>query len=199
MAKAAKKKISRGGGKQNRSRGGNPVLKLLWWLVAMVFAIMFYASLVMFLVGMLPTIVARIIDRSESRMRYVSVGGLNLAGLSPYLISLWFGHNDLETALYLIFDPLTLLVIYGLSAVGWVMYNMTPPLVGSVLEMASQRRMMALREKQRSLVSEWGPEITDDASGAGEATAKAVPVKTIKGAPSPPGSAPPSVPSVPGD
>ncbi|MEQ9200291.1 MAG: hypothetical protein RLN80_09905, partial [Rhodospirillales bacterium] len=181
MAKTAKKKISRGG-KQAASRGGNPVLRLLWWLVAMIFAIMFYASLIMLLVGMLPTIVARIIDRSESRMRFVSVGGLNLAGLSPYLISLWFGRNDLETAAYLIFDPLALLVIYGLSAVGWVMYNMTPPLVGAVLEMTSQRRMTALREKQRSLVTEWGPEITSDASGVGETTAKAVPVKAAKGA-----------------
>ncbi|MEQ9327784.1 MAG: hypothetical protein RJQ21_10870, partial [Rhodospirillales bacterium] len=92
----------------------------------------------------------------------------------------------------LILDPFTLVVVYGLSALGWVVYNMTPPLVGAVLEMASQRRLTTLREKQRALVTEWGPEITDDASGAGEATAKAVPAR-----PAPPGAKTKAVPAPP--
>lgn len=190
MARNAKK-INRGGGKQKKP-GGNLMLTMLWWLVAMMIAIMAHPTIVMFMVGGLPTIVARIIDRSESRMRFVCVGGLNMAGLSPYLVELWFSQHNLAMATKLILDPFTLVVVYGLSALGWVVYNMTPPLVGAVLEMASQRRLTALREKQRALVTEWGPEITDDASGAGEATAKAVPARG-----GPPGSKPKAVPAPP--
>ena len=197
MAKKAKK-ISRGATKKS-AKGGGFMASMLWWFVGMMVAIIAHATLVVLLVGGLPTIVARIIDRSESRMRFVCVGGLNLAGLSPYLMELWFGRHDLRHAADIILDPFTLLVIYGLSAIGWVLYNSTPPLVGAVLEMTSQRRMTTLREKQRSLVTEWGPEITDDASGAGETTAKAVPIRKTSddGTPAPPGSAPSGAPPVP--
>lgn len=109
--------------------------------------------------AMLPTIAAALVDRGPHRYAWLCVGGLNFAGVSPYLFELWFGEHTLDQALTQLSDVLALLVIYGAAAFGWMLYMAVPPLVGAFLQIAAQRRVAVLRGQQKKLAEQWGPDV----------------------------------------
>ena len=70
-------------------------------------------SLIVFAVGLLPTGVAFIIDRSDQKTGTFCVGGMNLCGVFPYVIKLWTGKHTPSAATEIISDVLALLVMYA--------------------------------------------------------------------------------------
>ncbi len=124
-------------------------------------ALFFFLPTWVFLgLSMLPTIVAYIVDRSPYRYGWVSVAGLNLAGVAPYLMKLWFEGHSWSHALQILSNPFDLIVMYGAAALGWVLHLSVPPVVGAWLDVTSQRRLTQLRSIQRRLISEWGEEVS---------------------------------------
>lgn len=109
--------------------------------------------------GMLPTMAAALVDRGPHRYAWLSVGGLNFAGVSPYIMDLWFKGHTLERAVTSLTDVFALLVIFGSAAFGWLLYMVTPPVAGAFLQVAAQRRITVLRGNQRKLVEQWGPDV----------------------------------------
>lgn len=116
-------------------------------------------TLTLLFFAMLPTIAAALVDRGPHRYAWLCVGGLNFAGVSPYLFELWFGDHSFDNALAQLSDVLALLVIYGAAAFGWLLYIAIPPLVGGFLQVAAQRRVTVLRSQQKKLVDLWGPDV----------------------------------------
>jgi hypothetical protein len=111
--------------------------------------------LVMF-VGLLPTIVAAVVERGTNRYAWVCVGGLNFAGLAPWLFSLWFGHHTLGFALEQVTNITMLLVAYGAAGIGSALYLAMPPVVATIMSATSQSRAVGLHATQRKLVEQWG-------------------------------------------
>lgn len=116
-------------------------------------------TLTLLFFGMLPTLTAALVDRGPNRYAWLSVGGVNFAGVSPYLMDLWFKGQTMERALSSLTDVFTLLVIFGSAAFGWLLYMVMPPVVGAFLQVAAQRRITVLRNNQRKLVEQWGPDV----------------------------------------
>ncbi|MCW8835709.1 MAG: acyl-CoA synthetase [Rhodospirillales bacterium] len=110
--------------------------------------------------GMLPTIVAYLIDRTPQKYATFCVGAMNFSGVFPYLMDLWMRSNSLATAMGMLTDVFTLVVIYGAAGFGWMLFNAIPPVVGVFLVSISGRRILALEEAQAELVKEWGQEVT---------------------------------------
>lgn len=108
---------------------------------------------------MLPTLVAWIIEKGPNRYAFLCVGGLNFAGVFPYLFSLWFGVHTLDESFRMVTDPVMLSVAYGCAGIGWGLYGMMPPLVASYLASSSQRRIANLKAAQTKLVEEWGDDV----------------------------------------
>lgn len=113
-------------------------------------------TLLMIFVGMLPTIAAAFAERGSARQAWVSVGGMNFAGLSNWLINLWFGHHTLTYAVAQLRTVTPLLVAYAASALGWALYLAMPPLVNAVTSVTSKRRVIVLAAQQRKLIEQWG-------------------------------------------
>ena len=105
---------------------------------------------------MLPTLAAVAAERGTARQAWVSVGGLNFAGLSNWLLNLWFGHHTWSYAVAELLTVTPLVVAYVSSALGWALYLAMPPLVNAVTAVTSQRRVVALSAQQRKLVEQWG-------------------------------------------
>ena len=108
---------------------------------------------------MLPTLAAYFSERGNSRYAWLCVGGLNFAGVIPYLFGLWFGVHTLDEALNVLSDGSVLLWAYGASAFGWMLYKAMPPMIGSWLSFSTERRVHSLKAAQRKLVEEWGDEV----------------------------------------
>lgn len=130
-------------------------------------------TLLLLFVGMLPTLAAAFAERGTARQAWVSVGGLNFAGLSNWLLNLWFSHHTLSYAISQLRTITPILVAYAASALGWALYLAMPPLVNAITSVTSQRRVIALAAQQRKLIEQWGDGVISRDSKADKAADKA--------------------------
>ena len=154
----ARKKQQKGGRRRNdRRKGGlNGVLFL------MMIGILFVVAMPIFVllsVGLLPSLVAYVIDPTRGKFQGRCVFGLNLSGVAPYAMGLLVGDQSLEAAMAIITDIGALVVMYSCAGLGWLIYLAMPKLLGEYLHMNAQRRMKELREDQQSLLEDWGDDL----------------------------------------
>ncbi|HXP96102.1 MAG TPA: acyl-CoA synthetase [Telmatospirillum sp.] len=154
MAKKPEKKKTPAPGR----KGGSNRLVIFLALMALV-PFSLPTILVMF-VGLLPTIAAAVVERGTNRYAWICVGGLNFAGLAPWLFSLWFGHHTLEFALGQVTNVTMLFVAYGAAGVGSALYLALPPVVAAIMSATSVQRATGLRSTQRKLIDSWGESVS---------------------------------------
>ena len=110
--------------------------------------------------GLMPSIVAMVIDRTEGRYATFCVLGMNLSGLLPFLTDVWFQVHTTDMAIRIMTNVFNLLIIYGSAGFGWMLYMALPPVITTFLSAMSQRRVAVLREKQAQIIEEWGESVT---------------------------------------
>lgn len=143
-----------------------------FWL-AIAFVLVVIVSLptvILLFFGMLPAIVAVIVDRTPQKYSSYCVGSMNFAGIFPYLLDLWSGDQSVGAAANILTNVFALVVMYGAAAFGWMVFIAVPPVVGVFLTAMAQRRVAQLREMQQDLVTEWGPEVAPPPDAAQRAT-----------------------------
>ena len=127
-------------------------------------------TLIVFIPGMLPTVVAWLCDRTDQKYATFCVGGLNISGVFPYLMKIWTDNHTIEAGTEIISNIFTLLVMYSAAGFGWMMFLAIPPVVSAFLTVLAQSRVTTLRALQEDIVREWGPEVSlmdaDDDAGA---------------------------------
>lgn len=143
-----------------RPAGLNAGHKILFLLAGVAILPLSLPTLTLLFFGMLPTMAAGLIDRGPHRYAWLCVGGLNFAGLTPYLFELWMRGHTLDRAFELLTSVVTLLVAFGAAAFGWMLYMVMPPVVGAFLQVAAQRRVQVLRGNQKKLIELWGPDVS---------------------------------------
>ena len=122
-------------------------------------------SLIVLTVGLLPTGVAFIVDRSDQKTGTFCVGGMNLCGVFPYVMKLWTGNHTPTAAMEIISDVLSLLIMYAAAGFGWMIFLTIPPVIATFLSIIAQTRVKVLRATQQEIVVAWGPEVAN-AKGA---------------------------------
>jgi hypothetical protein len=149
--------MARGGKKKKRR---NSLLTLL--LLIFPAALIVLPTTMLLGIGMIPTIVAYMVDRDPDKSAPITVGGLNFCGCMPFAIELWKHSHDLMSALKIFSDPVAWLVMYGAAAVGWALYYGIPPAVANAEIMRAEKRVEALKQTKVALVQEWGPDVAGD-------------------------------------
>lgn len=119
----------------------------------------FLSTSVLFIVCMVPTLVAMVIDRQPQKTMWITIGAMNLAGTLPSLFSLWQIRGDLNDTFALLTHPLTMLMAYGAAALGWVIHQNFTPFVASVLVRKNQIRLKEIEKRQKELVRKWGEDV----------------------------------------
>ncbi len=156
MAKAPAKKEKGGGGKKGSS-------KALGYLLAPAIAIVAYPTLIVALGGMIPTIVAYIVDNREERFAAKTVGYLNGAGVFFVVSEMWVGEHTWQKALELLSDPFNWLLMFGMASLGWILYFALPPIVAAYLKVANELKLKQLNKDQARLIKEWGDDVARNA------------------------------------
>ncbi|MCP5367960.1 MAG: hypothetical protein H6907_03580 [Hyphomicrobiales bacterium] len=144
---------ARGGGRRKGLTTGH---KLLLLIIVVVFGAIWPAVITLVGVGMLPTIVAFLVDRTRQKHAAFCVGGMNFCGVFPYVLDLWDMGAGMHDVMEILANVFTLFTICAAAAVGWVMYTVIPPVVTTVTGILNQRRIAALRRRQKQIVAEWG-------------------------------------------
>jgi hypothetical protein len=136
------------------------------WMVQILFicmlllGVMFSAMAVIMIVGMIPTIVSAIVDSTKGKMRTVTVGAVNFAGCTPFLVEIFKKGNSMETAISYILEPRTIVVMYMAAGMGYLIDWAMTGIVSSVMVQRAKRRLKDVQKQQKDLVDRWGMEVT---------------------------------------
>ncbi|CAO3430680.1 hypothetical protein [Azospirillum doebereinerae] len=144
--------------RKRKKKGGMLTLVLLIIPAALIVL----PTSILFGIGMIPTIVAYVVDRDPDKSAPITVGGLNFCGCMPFAIDLWKHQHTIAAAGKIFTDPLSWLVMFGSAAVGWGLYYGIPPLVAGMEIARAEKRLEVLKGKKVALVQEWGPDVAGD-------------------------------------
>lgn len=134
---------------------------LTWILLTFTFMVVLAGpTVVVLFLGMVPTLVAYIIDRTKGRSNTVCVGSVNFIGVFPFIIELWLDFNTFDNAFLIVGDFFNLLVMYSSAAFGWFLFLTAPSIISSFVIVLQQRKIAQLRGEQKDLIDEWGAEVT---------------------------------------
>ena len=154
MAKAARKQGGRGGA--NNVGRGRQFLSLF---IAIILVVLFFDSVIVLGVGMIPSGVAFLIDRTRRKHAARTVAWMNLAGCLVVILELWTGGGSIALALELLVEPLNWVIMFGAAAFGWVIYFPLPPIVAGYLTLSQEMKLKELAKKQKALEKEWGKDV----------------------------------------
>jgi len=141
------------------------------WLLAAGILFAFYESIILMLVGMIPTGMALFFDRSPQKDQARSVGYLNFAGCLPWMVDFWMSGGGFGRVFEIIGDPLVLGVMYCAAAAGWGLCFLVRPFVSTYLLVASELKQTQLTKRQNELVELWGEGVRVDGDGKGDGKA----------------------------
>ena len=114
---------------------------------------------VLLLAGMLPSVVAAMVDRHPRRYLTATVAILHLAGLVLPALTLVKLGMSLAGAQQVLIDPRNWLIMYGAAGTGWVVNAAMQTLARIILGIRDERVERHLHKQAEQLVQEWGAEV----------------------------------------
>ena len=144
-----------------------PRLSISAWMLIVIsgFLGLAYAPIsILVFAGMIPTIIAFLIDQDARRSTTITVGLMNAAGVSPFVLTLWEQGSTIKVSLGLLRHGMTWLVMYGSAAGGCVILFIIPPIVHVALIQKARHRIIELEKRQILLRSAWGDEVENPKS-----------------------------------
>ena len=136
---------------------------LLWVMFITIIMVVFPESVILLFIGLLPTIVAFMIEKSPEKYSTFCVGAMNITGVFPSMLELWAGQNNITQAIQIITNILDLVIMYAAASFGWLLYIAIPPVVRALQNVVGQKKIIELVNRQRELIGEWGEDITSQA------------------------------------
>jgi hypothetical protein len=106
--------------------------------------------------GLLPTLMALLIDKSENLYSSKIVAAWNLIAMLPYLALIIKVDEPDKAALDLIFTSKTWLILYSSAALGWLLYFITPMLALAIVGKIRDYKVEKIRAEMAKDVEEWG-------------------------------------------
>jgi hypothetical protein len=129
-------------------------------IILIMLGLIFASTSVVLIFGMIPTFVAIFIDDSKEKLKPLTVGSMNLAGCFVFILDLWMHKiHDVSTALDMIFDPYTIMIIYGTAAIGYLIDWAMTGIVASISYQNGKARLRDIDKIQKKLVERWGVEV----------------------------------------
>lgn len=125
-------------------------------------AVVFMPTTVILLFGMLPTIVIVFFDSNKKKTKAMTVGFLNFAGCTPFILHLWYEGHVMENAVMIAFDPRFMIVMCSAAGIGHLIDWAMSGIVGTVMLERGKSRIEEIQKHQKSLVERWGPEVTGE-------------------------------------
>ena len=119
------------------------------------------SSLLIFALGMLPSLVAFFIDRTDHKYAVYCVSGLNFCGTLPFLLKLTADHS-LSAAMEIMGDVFTIAIIFAAAGFGWMLFLSIPPVITAFLTVITEARVKSLKTIQQRIVDEWGGSVIEE-------------------------------------
>ena len=158
--------VANPGQQQTEGKRRAPYVLQIGISVAVVVALIFsLPTVVLLFLGLLPAMVAFIVDDDPRKYATMFVVSTNFAGTWFFLLELWTGDHSLAEAMVILTDVYAWLLIYSAAALGWLCFLWFPSIAALFMEMTAGRRIAGLKLKQKKLIEEWGEGIVRAPAG----------------------------------
>ena len=136
--------------------------KTILVLVVVATLIFTLPTVMVLIVGMIPTFIAYATDRRKEKYKTVSVGSLNFVGVLPLLVTLWTKDHSFDMGFTVLADPFNWLMVLGSASAGWTIYLVAPSIVSIFLQARIELSVERLKKRQARLIEEWGEGVSGD-------------------------------------
>ena len=119
---------------------------------------------ILLIVGLSPSVVAFLIDRTPKKYATFCVGGMNISGVFPAFLNLLNGDNSIAGVTSILTNPFEMTFIFAAAGLGWLIYFAFPPVLKSLLTILAQHRISILEGRTETTYKRLGEGI---AIGAG--------------------------------
>jgi hypothetical protein len=114
---------------------------------------------ILMLSGLVPTMVATVVDRYRAKYLTRSVGFMNLAGLTPLVVQLWSRGLTMDGVAVILSKPINWLTMYGAAGIGWVLFLGMPSLARVFVDIRADQLQREFKLRAKQLMEEWGEEV----------------------------------------
>jgi hypothetical protein len=136
--------------------GQTGVKPIMIIIPVLLIGLVFLPSAVVVGVGMLPTLVARVVDTSPGKRLTITVGGFNLIGCLYFLHHIWAAGQGMDDIRPTLGDSLGWLSALTGAGVGWIVFGCMPAIFGKIAATQTALRVRSVTKEQDRLVEEWG-------------------------------------------
>ena len=145
----------------DNANAGAPTGIKAWvlFIPVLLIALIFLPSAVVVGVGMLPTLVARVVDSSPGKRLSITVGGFNLLGSLYFLDAIWAAGQTMGDIRPTLSDSFGWLSALTGAGVGWVVFGGMPIVFAKIAEAQTALRLRTVTKDQERLVEEWGENV----------------------------------------
>ncbi len=147
------------GKKPRKEKKGRSKTALLLLVAGFALAFIIQSTIILLLMGMIPTIVAFIVDTGKQKSLARTVFMCNLSGVLPYVSELVATGNNMRMFMQYFTDPKVWFFMYAAAGVGWLLYKGSHNLVAFWYQVSHQAKIAHIESVQRQLIREWGPEL----------------------------------------
>jgi hypothetical protein len=126
-------------------------------VLCLVGAVVLKLSFIFLFIGMMPAMVAYVIDLDKHKYICSTVAALNFAGVFPDMMNIYNAGSTFDVVKDKLIDPFIWLIMYGAAAVGWAVVWVSPLIAAMFLEGLYRARILHLEGIQKKMEDEWGP------------------------------------------
>ncbi|MEH6401754.1 MAG: hypothetical protein V7750_00175 [Sneathiella sp.] len=112
--------------------------------------------------GMIPTLVATILNPSRIKGSLAAMAALNLAGVIPVLGFLWERGHTIDQSIRLLTDPFMWLFMFGGAGFAAFLLWGVPIVVQAFYEVKARQTVKRFEKRRAKLIEEWGGQIIED-------------------------------------
>ena len=131
-------------------------------IVFIMVAIVFYQMTIVLLLGMAPTIAARLVDKTPDRTKVMTIGFMNFAGCFLFCFQVFEKKADAATVLPMVLTPVNIIIMYAAAGLGYVIEWGVVGFVASLMVQKGRARLVDIKKAQEALIKKWGPEVTGE-------------------------------------
>ncbi|MEH6547641.1 MAG: hypothetical protein V7701_14490 [Sneathiella sp.] len=129
-------------------------------------AVFFPPTMLVLLSGMIPSIVAALLNTKRGTGNLPAMIALNLSGVIPVLGILWQRGGSFHQAFTLLADVYMWLAMFGGAGIAMFLTWSVPVCVYAIYDVQAKSSVRKLLKQRRKLVEEWGTQVGTDAVSA---------------------------------
>lgn len=125
-------------------------------------AVVFLPVTALLFIGMLPTVMARLTDKTKERTKVLTVGFMNFAGCYPFVYQLIESGLKLQNAISILSDPLTVVMIYSAALLGYGIEWLVTNMVAGLMVQKGRNRLETITKMHENMTKQWGREVSGE-------------------------------------